>query len=196
MYALAEPFAALRIWREVERGGRWYPPSIAAVPKTPVPRYGLIHVGEDWNDDIQSDLVVTGLRDAGWELFSDSCGPGLRSLRNGRTVMDIEGLGDIDEESAWLFLDFEADTMLDDQVSFERDWTAGYRTYLRYGLIQPGKGASRHIDSILRRSQWRQRQGLHGQQDLDALRARLTVRFERQGDLFDDPATTPGAVPA
>ena len=37
------------------------PPSIAPVPKSEVPRYGLIHVGGDWDDEIQSDLVVTGL---------------------------------------------------------------------------------------------------------------------------------------
>jgi len=186
LYALAEPFSALRIWREVERGARWVPPALPPVPKTPVPSYGLIHVGDDWDDEIRSDLVVTGLRDSTWEMFSDDCGPTLRTLGNGRTVMDVEGCGDIDEESAWLFLDFEADRMLDDRPRFEHDWTAGYRTYLRYGLIQPGKGASRQIDGILRRSQWRQRHGLHGQQSLGALRARLTVRFERQGDLFED----------
>jgi hypothetical protein len=194
-YALAEPFAALRIWREVEQGARWEPPSIAPVPKTEVLRYGLIHVGGDWDDEIQSDLVVTGLRDTGWEMFSESCGPELRALRNGRTVIDVEGLGDIDEEAAWMFLDFEADRMLDDCASFDWDWTAGYRTYLRYGLVQPAKGQSHLIDSILRRSQWRQRHGLHGQQDPDALRARLTVRFERQGDLFDDEALNDMAYP-
>src|SRR6218665_654560 len=112
-------FAALRIWREVEQGASWTPPSLAPVPKTEVPRYGLIHVGGDWDDEIQSDLVVTGLRDTGWEMFSESCGPKLRTLRNGRTVMDIEGMGDIDEEAAWTFLDFEADRMLDDRPSFE-----------------------------------------------------------------------------
>lgn len=171
---------------------------MSPVPKTEVPRYGLIHVGGDWDDEIQSDLVVTGLRDTGWEMFSESCGSQLRTLRNGRTVMDIEGLGDIDEEAAWMFLDFEADRMLDGRASFEWDWTAGYRTYLRYGLIQPAKGQSHLIDSILRRSQWRQRHGLHGQQDLEALRARLTVRFERQGELFKDTAaaTAEALVPA
>lgn len=194
LYALAEPFAALRIWREVEQGARWMPPSIAPVPKSEVPRYGLIHVGGDWDDEIQSDLVVTGLRDTGWEMFSESCGPDLRTLRNGRTVIDVEGLGDIDEESAWMFLDFEADRMLDDRASFDQDWTAGYRTYVRYGLIQPAKGQSHLIDSILRRSQWRQRHGLHGQQDLAALRASLTVRFERQGDLFEDAADATAEV--
>ncbi|MGQ0597099.1 phosphoadenosine phosphosulfate reductase domain-containing protein [Aquabacterium sp.] len=186
LYALAPPFSALRIWREVERGRRWPIPAVSTFPKTPVPRYGLVHVGDDWDDEIESDLVVTGLRDTSWEMFSESCGPELRALRNGRTVMDVEGWSDIDEEDAWMFLDFEADRMLDERSSFESDWTQGYRTYLRFGLVQPGKGQSHLIDSILRRSQWRQRHDLHGMQDLNRLKQRLSVTFERQADLFSE----------
>ena len=52
--------------------------------------------------------------------------------------------------------------------------------------MQPGKGQSHLIDGILRRSQWRQRHQLHGEQDLAALRRRLKVPFERQGELFED----------
>lgn len=188
LYALAPPFSALRIWREVERGRRWKIPTVSMFPKTPVPRYGLIHVGGDWDDEIESDLVVTGLRDTGWEMFSESCAPELRVLRNGRTVMDVEGRSDVDEEDAWMFLDFESDRMLDDRSSFEHDWTLGYRTYLRFGLVQPGKGQSHLIDSILRRSQWRQRHDLHGAQDLERLLQRLAVTFERQADLFSELA--------
>jgi len=184
LYALAPPFSALRIWQEVEGGRRWQPPAITAFPKTPVPRYGLIHVGDDWDDEIRCDLVVTGLRDTAWELFGESCGPRRRTLRNGRSVVDVEASGEIDEEAASLFLDFEADRMLAGRAEFEADWTLGYRTYLRYGLVQPGKGQSHRVDSILRRSQWRQRHGLHGEPALDALLRRLTVRFERQGELF------------
>ncbi|SDO78225.1 Pyridine nucleotide-disulphide oxidoreductase [Paracidovorax cattleyae] len=84
-----------------------------------------------------------------------------------------------------MFLDFEADRMLDGRHEFKDDWTAGYRTYLRYGLLQTGKGQSHLIDSILRRSQWCQRHRLHGEQDLAELRQRLTVAFERQADLFE-----------
>ena len=185
LYALAPPFSALRIWQEVEQGRRWQPPAVSPFPKTPVPRYGLIHVGEDWDDEIHSDLVVTGLRDTAWELFGDSCGPGRRTLRNGRSVIDVEMTAEVDEEAAWLFLDFEAERMLAGRAEFEDYWTQGYRTYLRYGLVRPGKGQSHMTDSILRRSQWRQRHQLHGEQDLAVLRRRLTVPFERQGELFD-----------
>ncbi len=86
-------------------------------------------------------------------MFGDSCGPARRTLRNGRSVMDVEASAEVDEEVAWMFLDFEADWMLAGRIAFEGDWTAGYRTYLRYGPVQPGKGKSHLIDSILRRSQ-------------------------------------------
>ncbi|MCU7369981.1 hypothetical protein PEC18_03635 [Paucibacter sp. O1-1] len=56
---------------------------MAPFPKTPVPRYGLIHVGEDWDDEIRSDLVVTGLRDSAWELFTEIAGPAVARCATG-----------------------------------------------------------------------------------------------------------------
>lgn len=187
-YAIAPPFAALRIWRDIERGLRCMPPAVRRTPKTPVPRLGLIHVGDDWNDDVQSDLEVTGLRDPMWELYGESCGPDLRTLSNGRSVVDVEGDSEIDVEDAWLFLDFEMDRMLQERAGADQDWTNGYRTYVSLGLLRPAKGSTRRVDEILRRSQWRQRHGLHGQQDPRDLERRLTVRFPRQATLFDDEA--------
>ena len=187
-YALAAPFSALRIWRDVEDGARWLPPKVVEMPKTPVPKLGLIHVGGDWNDDVLSGLTVTGLRDPMWELYGETCGPELRGLKNGRTVVDVEGDSQVDEEDAWLFLDFEAERMLTERSRVDQDWTNGYATYLSMGLVRPAKGTSRKVDEILRRSQWRQRHGLHGQQSLPSLRQRLTVRFPEQADLFSDLA--------
>ena len=185
-YAIAPPFTALRIWRDVEGGRRWLPPAVRRTPKTPVPRLGLIHVGADWNDDVPSDLEVTGLRDPMWELYGESCGPDLRTLSNGRSVVDVEGDSEIDLEDAWLFLDFEMDRMLQERAGEVQDWTNGYRTYVAMGLLRPAKGSTRRVDEILRRSQWRQRHGLHGQQDPTVLAKRLTVRFPQQATLFDD----------
>jgi hypothetical protein len=76
-----------------------------------VPKLGKIYVG-DWNDDVTSALEVTGLRNPAWEDFAETCGPGLRTLASGRAVIDVEGDSEIDEEGAWLFLDFELDRML------------------------------------------------------------------------------------
>lgn len=187
-YAIAPPFTALRIWKQFEAGARWYPPKVIATPKTPTPKLGRIYVG-DWNDDVNSPLEVTGLRMPSWELFSETCGPGLKTLNSGRAVFDFEGDSEIDEEAAWQFLDFEADRMLQERSSEGQYWTAGYETYLSFGVLSPAKGQSSRVDEILRRSQWRQRHGLHGQQDLRLLRDRLTVRYPQQADLFnlDEP---------
>ena len=84
------------------------------------------------------------------------------------------------------FLDFELDRMLKDRRPTEGYWTAGYETYLSFGLVQPAKGQSARVDEILRRSQWRQRHGLHGQPSLESLRSRLTVRYPRQGELSEE----------
>lgn len=184
-YAIAEPFAALRIWKQVEEGAIWTPPALRAHPKTAVPKLGKIFVG-DWNDDITSALEVTGLRNPTWEDFAETCGPGLRTLASGRAVIDVEGESEIDEEGAWLFLDFELDRMLRERSATSGYWTAGYETYLSFGLVQPARGQSARVDAILRRSQWRQRHGLHGEPPLAILRDRLSVRYPSQGDLFEE----------
>jgi 3'-phosphoadenosine 5'-phosphosulfate sulfotransferase (PAPS reductase)/FAD synthetase len=183
-YAIAAPFTALRIWKEVEDGARWTPPAVRPLRKSDVPKLGRIYVG-DWNDDVTSQLEVTGLRNPAWEDFAESCGPGLRTLVNGRAVVDVEGESEIDEEAAWLFLDFELERMLADRATFSGYWTAGYETYLSFGIVRPAKGQSARVDEILRRSQWRQRHQLHGQRSVEELMPRLTVRYPRQADLFE-----------
>lgn len=184
-YAIAEPFAALRIWKQVEEGAIWTPPATRAHPKTAVPKLGKIFVG-DWNDDVTSALEVTGLRNPAWEDFAETCGPGLRTLASGRAVIDVEGESEIDEEGAWLFLDFELERMLRERSTASGYWTSGYETYLSFGLVQPGRGQSARVDQILRRSQWRQRHGLHGEPPLASLRDRLSVRYPSQCDLFEE----------
>jgi len=184
-YAIAEPFAALRIWKQVEEGAIWTPPATRAHPKTAVPKLGKIFVG-DWNDDVTSALEVTGLRNPAWEDFAETCGPGLRTLASGRAVIDVEGESEIDEEGAWLFLDLELERMLRERSTASGYWTSGYETYLSFGLVQPGRGQSARVDQILRRSQWRQRHGLHGEPPLASLRDRLSVRYPSQGDLFEE----------
>jgi 3'-phosphoadenosine 5'-phosphosulfate sulfotransferase (PAPS reductase)/FAD synthetase len=183
-YAIAPPFTALSIWLQVEAGARWPTPRVARVAKTPVPQLGLIHVGGDWNDDVACDLEVTGLRNPFGEAFSESCGPGLRTIANGRAVLDVEGDSEIELEAACLFMDFEAERMVAQRAGPVVDWTSGYQTYVGFGLIRPGRGQSSRVDAILRRSQWRQRHNLHGERSVDELLPRLSVRFPRQADLF------------
>jgi 3'-phosphoadenosine 5'-phosphosulfate sulfotransferase (PAPS reductase)/FAD synthetase len=186
-YAIAPPFTALAIWKQVEDGHRWLPPKITPVPKTPVPKLGKILVGGDWNDDVPSQNSPTGLRHTGMELFSETCGAGLRTLNNGRRVLNIEDqFSEVDDEAAYLFLEFEAQRMLRQYARWDGYWTIGYLTYASFGMLGPGKGGSRRVDEILRRSAWRQRHGLHGQQDPKRLRQKLSVRYLQQADLFED----------
>lgn len=48
-----------------------------------------------------------------------------------------------------------------------------------------GKGKSNVVDEALRRAQWRQEHGLHGQQDPRKLRERCTIKYATQGDLLE-----------
>lgn len=47
-------------------------------------------------------------------------------------------------------------------------------------------GQSRMIDDIMRRTQWRQRNGLHGELSVQDLIGRLDVVNPRQSDLFEE----------
>ena len=118
LYGLHRPFEALRIEAKVTAGERRFPPAIPEFPKTPVPDYGKVYVGNDWNDDIDAALsdgrysdemakrlYPSGLRNPLLELASE-CGTELKVLSNGRAVVDYESGPDmnVDEEGAVDFL--------------------------------------------------------------------------------------------
>lgn len=171
-YGLHKPFHALWIAREVERGNLKFPPKVKPFQKTPVPSYGRIFVGRDW-DGVDTPRV-TGLFDAPMALAEEGCGTGTRFTRDGRIVTDFETTKqfDIDEEGAMLFLEFEADRHIEDYHREDAEWTAAARVYLRYGFVTLANGAHARWDGILRRTEWRQQNGLHGQPPLDRLVAR------------------------
>ncbi len=182
LYGLCPPFTALKIYREVEDGQLTLAPRVPAVPKTPVPKLGRIHVGTDWYE-VTGIHSTTGLRDACLEA-ADGCGISYRTLPNGALVVqnELEHEMGVDEESASLFLDFEADRHIARHCSSDcHDWTLGYRTYLRFGMLTLAKGSSAMADAILRRTQWRQANGLHGNRSAEELCARSD--FERMGQV-------------
>ena len=186
MYGLWPPFYALKLWSEVQEGGWKQAPEIEPVPKTDVPKIGKIHVGSTWYEATGLNSV-TGLRDIGMELFHESCGVAIKALPNGALVANYEegDRFDVDAEGAADFLGVLADDYIERYCHMENvDWTEGYRTYLRMGIITVAKGQSRSTDEILRRTQWRQQQGLHGQQNLQDLIGRCTVLYDRQQQLI------------
>ena len=172
MYGLHPPFAALKLYFEVMNGRIELAPIVERAPKTPVPRLGKLQVGRNWVEVTGHD-ATTGLRNASLEMFHDSCGVESMPLANGARAANFEGerSADVDQEGAELFLDFEAQRHIEKYCHADHpDWTLGYRTYLQYGTMDIGKGRSRINDEIIRRTQWRQRNGLHGQVSMSKLK--------------------------
>ncbi len=153
---------------------------------SPAPVLGEIYAGGDWDDNV-SDLFPSGLRHPVWELFVDSCGPSLRTNKAGKVFLQLEETPelDVDEEAAWDFLQFVAEEKIERYHRKEAlDWTAGAMEYLQYGTVSLATGQSSSIDSMIRRSQWLQRHGLHGHQTAESLRPRCCSLNETQAELF------------
>ena len=185
-YAIAPPFTALKIYFEVMEGKVQLAPKVDRVPKTPVPKVGKIQVGHPSFNQAQRGSV-SGLRNVSMEMHHESCGFSLKALKDGTLVIDTEEEGDfhVDEEGAADFLAFVADEMIADYCHETcSDWTWGFKTYLQYGTLSIAKGKSAQTHEILQRSQWRQEQGLHGQQNQAELEARCDVLFTAQLELI------------
>lgn len=181
------PFHALAIWFDHCRGNRRYAPKIERPHRpSPVPVIGEVHVGTDWDDQV-SPLFPSGLRHPIWEMNVDSCGPALKTNKAGKVFMDLEETPefDVDEEGALDFIEFIAREKIKQYHSRDTlDWTIGAMTYIQYGTVTLATGQSSAIDSMIRRSQWLQRHGLHGQQTAEGLRARCCTLAETQAELF------------
>lgn len=181
------PFHALAIYLDHCAGNRRYAPKIERPQKpSPAPVLGEIFVGGDW-DDTLSELFPSGLRHPVWELFVDSCGPSLRTNKAGKTFLELNETPelDVDEEAGWDFLQFIAEEKIEQYHRHDTpDWTVGAMQLLQYGTVSLATGQSSAIDSMIRRSQWLQRHGLHGHQTADSLRARCCTLNETQAELF------------
>jgi 3'-phosphoadenosine 5'-phosphosulfate sulfotransferase (PAPS reductase)/FAD synthetase len=184
-YGIAPPFSALKIYFDVQEGNLRHAPEVSRYPKTDVPRIGKLQVGSSSYDRAMRGHV-SGLRNVGAELFHESCGYELKSLKDGALVIDVEGEDDfeVDAQGAEDFLYFEAQRMIDQYCRDDcPDWTWGYRTYLQWGTITLSKGRSWQVHEILQRAQWRQEHELHGQRSRQELEARCTVLFSNQMEL-------------
>lgn len=181
------PFHALWIYFDHCASNKRFAPKIERPHRpTPTPVLGEIHVGDDWDDQF-SNLYPAGLRHPLWEMHSDSCGPSLRTNKAGKLFLDLEETPefDVDEEAAWDFLEFIAPEKIRAHHRMdEPDWTIGMMVYLQYGLISLATGQSSAIDSMIRRSQWLQKHGLHGHQTPDTLRRHCSSLAESQSELF------------
>jgi len=181
------PFHALAIYFDHCAGHRRYAPKIERPHRpSPVPVIGEVHVGADWDDQV-SPLFPSGLRHPIWEMNVDSCGPTLKASKAAKVFMELEEAPefDVDEEAAADFLEFIAEEKIAQHHGPDTpDWTIGAMTYLQYGTVTLASGQSSAIDSMIRRSQWLQRHGLHGPQTAEGLRARCCSLVKTQAQLF------------
>lgn len=186
-YALWPPFTAIKTYLDVVDNGQWeQAPVVPFHPPSNTPKFGRIHVGEDWYQATGIHSMA-GQRDAMMEMHHETCGVDLKVLKNGAIVCDYEEGRKyaVDEDGAADFITFLADDYIRDYCDHSYpDWTEGMRIYQRLGILTIGAGQSRIMDEILRRSQWNQKMDLHGQRSPEELKARCTVRYENQAALF------------
>ncbi|KVP75297.1 hypothetical protein WJ97_12865 [Burkholderia ubonensis] len=172
LQAYTLPFSALAIYHDVYvKGMRFEVPSVAKAPITPVPPARYIPV-EDWDEDALD--AFTGLRNALLEATEGPC-TALREIQVKGTprqvmTMDTDRMFEVHEESVHLLLEFELERLVERHHASAR--TAGkygfslvgegYKWYVSYGAITLAKSQVGEVDSILRRSSWREQHGLSG----------------------------------
>lgn len=169
------PFHALSIYRDVYLDGKRYDvPEVPMAPKADIQAVRWLYVGNDWDEGHLR--IFSGLRDPILDGFADPCMGPLKSLKDGKLVLNVrtEDFFTVDPEGASLLLEFELDRLLemhDDPKSCLV--TKGFMTYIQFGTIALAKNQVSVIDKILRRTAWKERHGLVGSgYDLDALMAR------------------------
>lgn len=174
LQAYHRPFHALAIYRDIYEDGRRYPvPDVSPAPvsKIPEPRYIPV---TGW-DEAQEN-AYTGLRDVMMDLVRGE-GPGCmgnRVLKNGAEVlaMEVSSSFKVDLEGADMLFQFMFDEMMEKHDDPRTSPLEGYRYYARHGTISVSTAYQAKIDSIMRRSSFKIRNGLDGQQDPQALLAR------------------------
>jgi len=165
LQAFHRPFHALKIHREIESGARFPVPDVPVFDRPKEIPVRFLWVGDNWDEGDQ--LAYTGLRSVLHEMTEGGGCMGTRTLADGRVVMDVEtaDLMEVETETAYFVLD-EADELIarfhDNRHTGS---TAGYMHYLQLGVISIKSGLQGEVDGILRRSAFKERQGIAGPVD-------------------------------
>jgi len=181
LQAFHRPFHALRIFRDIEDGARYPVPEVAEFEKPKDMPSRHLYVGADW--DQGEDLAYTGLRSVVHEMVAaDSAGcMGMKELADGRSVLDINTgeMMEIDVESASYFLyEWFDEVMKDCHDNPAALPTVAYDKYIGLGALSVKQGMQGEIDSMLRRSNFKIREGLAGQVDVSNLMERTISQKE------------------
>jgi len=172
LQAYTLPFSALAIYYDVYvKGMRFDVPSVEKAPAGPVPKPRYIPV-HNWDEDAPD--AFTGLRNPILEATDGPC-TALREIQvkgESRQVMEMDTarMFDVHEESVGYLLDFELERLVKRHYEAARRLTTagvslvgeGYKFYVQYGAITLAKSQVGEVDSILRRSSWREQNRLSG----------------------------------
>lgn len=172
LQAYALPFTALAIYHQVYvKGMRFEVPVVDKVPhsKPPVSRYIPVSTWDEGSSD-----AYTGLRNPLLELSEGGCTT-LREVTvkgSTRLVMtpQVDQMFEVHQESVDFLLMFELERLVEKhyaaQALLGRQGFAfagqGYKYYVSFGAISLAKAQVGEVDSILRRSSWRERNGFAG----------------------------------
>ena len=181
LQAYHRPYHALKIYDDVYEKGMRYPvPTVAAFERVKEMPSRYLHVGANWDEGFEN--TYTGLRCVIQDLVQrdgDGC-MGNRTLPSGKTVMAINtsAMLEFDMEGALFVLDDLDKLICEHHDNPKSSPTTAYHHYARLGIMSIKAGMEGEVDSMLRRSNFKVRNGLAETPDLQALWARAVTAEE------------------
>lgn len=168
LQAFHRPFHALKIYDEIcNRGARYPVPEVVTFDRPKEMPERFLWVGRDWEDG--EAYRYTGLRSVVHEftaLESSGCMDN-RTLADGLEVLAIntEEMLSVEAETAYFLLDEDLPRLLQRHADPRSSQTEAYFHYVSLGVISVKAGQEREIDMMLRRANWKVRQGVAGEVD-------------------------------
>lgn len=177
LQAYHKPHAAIMDWVEINQYGKSYfvPDNLPVSIRPPVmPKVKYLFVGDEWIERHPFDAnrlhSADGLRNIALEMATGGenltgC-MGTRVLSNGNTVLGVESTDsfEVDEEGALDAIAFFQDDMIKlyQNSDGKTDLTAAYRFWIQLGTISLSPQQISKHDEILKRSCFKERNGLAG----------------------------------
>lgn len=178
---VARPFQVWADYRDIQqRGIRYDIPEVPTTPAQPMPKTRYLYVGTDWDETGRSNF--SGLRDDYIEgIVGDRGCVSLTELKDGTKVWDVnhELQFGVDMEAAMMLEDYELDRIYEhiDERSVGNGVGFAYQRYVLLGVLTLSHGQLAKHDEVLRRTAFKDRQGLSLEYSVDDLLAR-SVSFE------------------
>lgn len=182
------PFHALKLYRDIAvHGERHFAPEIDAFPRTPRSAARYVHVGSDWEVGASWAPHLMSFGEHRYRAGLDTLASAFTHETGACSVPVTGPMFDVNEESAVWFLDYEAEQAIAEHWDYRAralpDITEGFKTYLRWGIVQVKNAAQ--CDGILRRTYFRDLLGLTGANpDIQGLLERSISQSEMDEILF------------